>query len=150
MDQKQQNLQKQLLKTPPFHKFKNIPQTTSNSVNFHDQPRSSQEQSEKYPFFQQNKNNTNKYHTRNQPNYHTTNYFASDDEENYNQNYQRFYSSQRPRSYTIDQPDFFKPYTRNEQIRQPRNNPTSYNNNFQKFQLTHNHTNQLKCITKFH
>ena len=30
---------------------RNIPQTTSNLVNFHDQPRSSQEQSENYPFF---------------------------------------------------------------------------------------------------
>ena len=34
---------------------KNIPQTTSNLVDFHDQPRSSQKQSENYPFFQQQK-----------------------------------------------------------------------------------------------
>ena len=31
----------------------------------------------------------------------------------------------------IEQPDIFEPYTRNEQKRQPRNNPTSHNNNFQ-------------------
>ena len=43
----------------------------------------------------------------------------------------RYFSSQRPRSYNIDQIDIFEPYTRDEQIRQPRNNPMSYNNNFQ-------------------
>ena len=85
-------------------------------MNFHDQPRSSQEQSGNYPFFQQTKNNTNKNHTRNQPHYYAQNYLPSDDEENYKQNHQRFYSSQRPRSYRIDQPDIFEPYTRNEQI----------------------------------
>ena len=82
-------------------------------------------------FFNKKKKNTNKYHTRNQPHYCTPNYFLSDDEEFYNQNQQRFYSSRRPRSYSIDQPNFFPPYTRNEQIRQSRNNPTSYNNIFQ-------------------
>ena len=59
----------------------NRPQTTSNSVNFYNQPRSSQEQSENYPFFQQNKNHTNKYHTKNQPHYYTTNFFPSQNEE---------------------------------------------------------------------
>ena len=34
-----------------YSKTPNIPQTTSNSVIYHDQPRSSQEQSENYPFF---------------------------------------------------------------------------------------------------
>ena len=57
--------------------------------------------------------------------------FQSADEEYYNQNHQRFYSSQRPRSYSIDQPHIFKSYTRNEQVRQSRNKPTSYNNKFQ-------------------
>ena len=37
----------------------NIQQPTSNSVNFHDELRSSQEQKENYPLFQQNENNTN-------------------------------------------------------------------------------------------
>ena len=82
-------------------------------------------------FFKKSKNNTNKYHTRNQPHYDAQNYFPSEYEEYYNQNHQRFYSSQRPRSYSFDQPDYFEPYTRNEQIRQPGNNPISYNNNFQ-------------------
>ena len=108
----------------------NIPQSTSNSVNFNNQPRSTQDRSENYPFFQQNKNNTNKYYTRNQPSYYTAN-SSSDDEEYYNQNHQRFYTIQRPRSYSIDQPDIFEPYTRDEQARQPRNNPKSYNNIFQ-------------------
>ena len=84
-----------------------------------------------YPFFQQNKNNTNRYHTRNQPPYYKTNYFPSDDEECSHQNHQQLYSSQRPRSYNIDQPDIFEPYTQDEQIQQPRNNPTFYNNKFQ-------------------
>ena len=62
----------------------------------------------------------------------THNFFQSDDEENYNQNHQHFSTNQGPRSFSIDQPDIFEAYTRNEQIRQPRNNPTSYNNNFQR------------------
>ena len=74
------------------------------------------------------KNNTNRYYTRNQPPYYTANYFPSDDEEYYNEINQQFYSSQRPRSFSNDQPDIFKPYTRDEQIRQPRNIPTSYKN----------------------
>ena len=93
----------------PYSQCQIVPQTTSNSVNFYDQPRSSQEQSENSPFFQQNKNYTNRYHTRNQPPYYTTNYYPADDEEYYNQNHQRCYSSQRPRSYSIDQPDIFEP-----------------------------------------
>ena len=53
-------------------------------------------------FFNKTKNNTNKYHTRNQPLYYAQIYFPSDDEEYYNQNHQRFYLGQRPRSYSID------------------------------------------------
>ena len=116
MDQKQQNLSKTNTQNSLFSQGQNIPQPTLNSVNFHDQPRSSEEQSGSYPFFQQNKNKTNKYHTRKQPHYYAQNYFPSDDEKYYNQNHQRFYSSQRSRSYSNDQPDFFEPYTRNEQI----------------------------------
>ena len=55
MDQKQQHFLKQILKTPFFSQSQNIPQTTSNSVIFLDQPRSSQEQSGNYPFFQKRK-----------------------------------------------------------------------------------------------
>ena len=46
------NLFQSLLFETVYHK------TTSNSINFHDQPRSSPEQSENYSFFQQNKINT--------------------------------------------------------------------------------------------
>ena len=56
-----------------YSQKKYIPQSFSNSMIFNDQPRSSQEQSENYPFFQQIKNNTNRYHTRNQPRYFTAN-----------------------------------------------------------------------------
>ena len=134
-----------------FSQNQNIPQPTLNLVNFYDQPRSSQEQSENYPFFQQNKNTTNKRHTENQPHYYAQNYFRSDDEKYYNQNHQRFYSSQRPRSYRIDQPDIFNTYTQNEQsdnLELIQHLTTKIFNS--KIPLTHNHTNQLKCITKFH
>ena len=73
-----------------YSQCQNIPQPTSNSVIFNDQLRSSQDQSENYPFFQQNKNNTISYHSRNQPPYYTANYFPSDDEKYYNQNHQQF------------------------------------------------------------
>ena len=116
--------------TQIFAQNLNIPQPTLNTVNFLDQPQSSQEQSEKYPFFQQN-NHTSKYNTKNQPHYYPQSYFASDDEGNYKQNHQRFYSNKKSSSYNLEQPNFFEPYTRNEQIRQPRNNPTFHNNNFQ-------------------
>ena len=39
--------------TYSYSQSQNIPQPTSNSVNFNDQPRSSQYRSENYPFFQQ-------------------------------------------------------------------------------------------------
>ena len=73
-----------------YSQNQNIPQPTKNSVILNDQPQSSQDQSEIYPFFQQNKNKTNRYHNRNQPPYYTANYFPSDDEEYYNQNHQQF------------------------------------------------------------
>ena len=73
---------------------------------------------------------TNKHHIRNQPHY-------SEDEEHYHQNQQRFNANQQNNKWNIDQPDpiyqpdLFEAYTRNEQIRQKRYNPTSYNNNIQ-------------------
>ena len=116
----------------------NIPQPTSNSVFFNDQPRTTQDQSKNYPFsFQQNKNNTNKYYTRNQPPYYTAHYSPSEDEECHNKNHQRFRTNQQHNQWNTDQPDpvyqpdIFGAYTRNEQARQPRYHPTSYNNNFQ-------------------
>ena len=62
-------------------------------------------------FFNKIKNIQKKADTRNQPHNYTTNYFPSDNEEYYNQNHQRFYSSQTPGSYSIDQPDISEPYT---------------------------------------
>ena len=95
-----------------------------------------------YSFLQQRKNNANKYHTKNQPHHYAQNYSPSDDDEYYNQNHQWFSSNQRPRFYSIDQPDIFEPYTRNEQIKQPRTNPTPYNNNFQQQNLVNTHSYQ--------
>ena len=85
--------------------------TIANSVNFNDYPQTSQHRSENYPFFPQNKNITHRCNTRHQKPYYTANYVPSDDEEYYNQS---FYQNQRPRSYNIDQPDTFEPYTREE------------------------------------
>ena len=59
-----------------YSQSQNIPQPTSISVNLNDQSRSSQGKSENYPFFQQNENHTNRYHTRNQPPFYTANYFT--------------------------------------------------------------------------
>ena len=73
---------------------------------------------------------TNKHHIRNQPHY-------SEDEEYYHQNQQRFKKNQQNNKWNIDhpeptyQPDLFEPNTRNEQTRQRRQNPTSYNKNVQ-------------------
>ena len=50
MDQKQQKLK---TNTKKFAQSQNIPQPILNLVNFLDQPRFSQEQNGKYPFFQQ-------------------------------------------------------------------------------------------------
>ena len=44
-------------------------------------------------FFKQNKQNTNKYKTKNQTHYYAQNYFPSDDKEHYNQNHLPFYSN---------------------------------------------------------
>ena len=72
----------------------------------------------------------NKHHKRNEPHY-------SEEEEYYNQNQQRFNTNQQDNNWNIDQPDpiyqldLSEPYTRNEQTRQTRHNPTSYSNFFQ-------------------
>ena len=85
---------------------------------------------ENYPFFQQNRNMTTKHHTRNQPNY-------SEDGEFFSQNQQRFSTNQQKNYWNNDppgpiyQPALFEPYTRNEQTRRTRHNPTSYRNKFQ-------------------
>ena len=127
----------------------NIPQQTSQSVTFNDQPEATLDRCENYPFFQQNKNITKKHHIRNQPHY-------SKDEEYYHQNQQRFITNQQNNNFNIDQPDpfyqqdLFEPYTRNEQ-RQTRHHAMSYNNSFQSQNpVSTQITNQLKCTMKSH
>ena len=66
----------------------NVPQQASHTAFFNDQPRATLGPNESYPFFQQNKNMTNKHHIRNQPHY-------SEDEEYYHQNQQRFNANQQ-------------------------------------------------------
>ena len=137
--------------TYSFSQSQNIPQPSSNSVNFNGQPRSSQEQSKNYPFFLQNKNNTNRYHIRNQPPYYTTTYFPSDDEEYYNQNMIDF----------IRVKDLLLTTLTNQMFSNHTHEMNKYNNLeiiqhltkiifINKTQSIHNLSNQLKCITKSH
>ena len=67
--------------TQIFAQKQNVPQPFLNSVNFHDQPRSSQEQNGNYPFFQQRKNNANNYHTKKSTSSLRTKNFPSDHDE---------------------------------------------------------------------
>ena len=143
MNQRRQRLKK----TQIFAQSQNVPQPILHSVNFHDQPRSSQEQNGNYPIFQQRKNNAKKNNSKNLSHHYAQNYFYSDDDEYYNQNHKRFSSNQRARSFSIDQPNFFEACTQNEHIGHPRTNPTPYNRNFQQqnpvnthlYQPTHMH-----------
>ena len=59
-----------------FLQKSNFPITSTNSVNFHDYPHPSQDHSENYPFFQQNRN-------KQQTPFHTSNYLSSDDDDYY-------------------------------------------------------------------
>ena len=105
-----------------------MPQQASHTVFLNDHPRATMDRSENYPFLQQNKNTTNKHHTRNQPHY-------SENEDFYSQNQQRFSTNQLSNNCNTDQPDgtyqpdLLESYTRNEQSRQTRHNSISYNNN---------------------
>ena len=74
----------------------NLANTSTNSVNFPDNPHPPQDYSENYPFFQQNK----KKHTQ-----HNTNYLSSDDD---------YY-----------QPDIFAPYTKKYCTERPRQSQPS-------------------------
>ena len=71
----------------------NLPKTSTNSVNFSDNPQATQDYTEKYPFFQQNKNNQ---HTP-----FNTNYLSSDEDD-------------------YHQPDIFAPYTKEYRTQRPR------------------------------
>ena len=106
-----------------FSQRQNFQNPTTHSVNFHDYPRISQDQSENYQFFQQNKNNKQHNQNKHKTLYYTPNYLSSDDEDFYDQN-------QRLHSYHVHQPDIFEPYTQEQHTRQPRPNHASQNNNF--------------------
>ena len=108
----------------------NFQQPSSISVNFNEYPRVSQDQSEIYPFFQQNKHNRQQNKNRHQTPYYTSNYLSSDDEDYYNQNYPQFYQNQRLHSYHVNQPDIFEPYTQEQHMRQARLNLASQIFNF--------------------
>ena len=62
-----------------FSQKQNLHQSTSNSVKFNDYPQNSPDQSENYPFFQQNKNNKQQNQNRHKTHYYTPNYLPSDD-----------------------------------------------------------------------
>ena len=78
----------------------NLPNTLTNSVNFPDNPQPTQDCSENYPFFQQNKN---KQHTP-----YNTNYLSSDDDD-------------------YHQPDTFAPFTKEYRTQRPRQSQQSQN-----------------------
>ena len=78
----------------------NLPKTSTNSVNFPDNPQPTQDYSENYPFFQQNKN---KQHTP-----YNTNYLSSDGDD-------------------YHQPDIFAPYTKEYRTQGPRQSQPSQN-----------------------
>ena len=81
---------------------------------FNDQSPATMNRSENHPFFQQNKNMTNKHHTRNQPQF-------LEGEDYFSQNQQQFSTNPQNNNRNIDEPEpiyqpaSFEPYTRNEQ-----------------------------------
>ena len=78
----------------------NLSNTSSNSVNFQDNPHPPQDHSENYPFFQQNRN-------KQQTPYYK-NYLSSDDDD-------------------YHQPDIFAPYTQEYRTQRPRQSQQSQN-----------------------
>ena len=83
-----------------FSHYWNLPNTSTNSVNFQDNPHPPQDYSENYPFFQQNRN-------KQQTPYYT-NYLSSDDDD-------------------YHQPDIFAPYTKEYRTQRPRQSQPSQN-----------------------
>ena len=63
-----------------FSQRKNFQQPTTISLNFHDYPRFSHDQSENYPFFQHNKNNKQKNQNKHKTPYYTLSYLSKDDD----------------------------------------------------------------------
>ena len=78
----------------------NLPNTSTNSINFQDNPNPPQDYSENYPFFQRNKNK--------QQIPYNTNYLSSDDDD-------------------YHQTDIFAPYTKEYCIQRPRQSQSSQN-----------------------
>ena len=78
----------------------NFTNTSTNSINFPDNPDPPQNYSENYPFFQQNKN---KQHLP-----YNTNYLSSDDDD-------------------YHQPEIFAPYTKEHRTQRPRQSQPSQN-----------------------
>ena len=72
-----------------------FPTTNIKFSTFNDYPRILQDQSENYPFFQQNKNHRQQNRIRHQTPYYIFNYLSSDDEDYYNQNHQQFLSKSK-------------------------------------------------------
>ena len=93
-----------------FSDKSNFPMKSTNSVNFHDYPQSSQDHSENYPFFHQNRN-------KRQTPYHTSNYLSSYDDDYY-------------------QPDIIAPYTKEYRAQKPRQNQVSQNIKYQPQNVT--------------
>ena len=81
----------------------NLPKTSTNSVNFPENPQPTENYTENYPFFQQNKN---KKHTP-----YSTNYLSSDVDDNH-------------------QPDLFAPYIKEYRTQRPRQSQPSQNMEF--------------------
>ena len=92
-----------------FSQRQNFRQSTATSINSHDYPRNSQDQSKNYPFFQQSKNNEQNQDKHNTI-YYTPNYSSSDEDDYY-------------------QPDIFAPYTQEYRAKPPRPNQASQNTN---------------------
>ena len=89
-----------------FLQRQNFRQSKTTSVNSHDYPRISQDQSENYSFFQQSKNNE-----QNPGKHSSPNYLSSDDDDYY-------------------QPHFFAPYTQKYRAKPPRPNQASQNTSY--------------------
>ena len=101
-------------------------------------------------FFNKKKKNTNKYHTRNQPHYCTPNYFQMT--KNIIIKISNDFIKAEDLFLTVLTNQIFSHHTHEmnkyDNLEIIQHLTTIFFNN--KIQLLHNHTNQLKCIPKFH
>ena len=137
--------------TQIFAQSQNIAQPTSNTVHFYDQPRSSQEQNGNYPFFQQNKNNTKNYNTKNQPHHYAQIIFHQMMKNTKNKVINDF-TPTKDLVLIVLSNQIFSNHThemnKHDNLEITQHHTTKTFNN--KIQSTHNHTNQLKCKLKSH